>query len=657
MKTTNQCSECGAEIDSRSKMPCPACLMKLGMQSWGTPSPSLDSPSISDVPVTMDQSTGGFDAKVASIIESQFPGLEILGLLGQGGMGMVFKARQTSLDRVVAIKVIRSDTEHREAFEIRFSREARALASLNHPNIVTVHDFGKTENYFFLMMEFVDGVNIRDLLAGQKITPREALEIIPQVCDALQYAHDQGVVHRDIKPENILLDKNGRVKIADYGLAKLVNAEATSPSLTRTNHVMGTPHYMAPEQVEKPLTVDHRADIYSLGVVIYEMLTGELPLGRFAPPSEKVEVDVRLDQIVLQTLEKEPGLRYQRVSEVKTDFQSVASSQNARQKPADNANPNSQQAPVYTAAAQVPIQTEQPNPYGGTPSQFESQNRERQNAASRNAPVNDAYRQQQVGAQKPHQPQQAFTNSPAANQAYPQHANPQHTILQHAYAQNPNAAFNHPYGDQGISAKPIPKNPPPIFSGIFHHQTYLNALYLLLSFPMGLALFIVTVVGVSAGIPTMIIWIGFFILFGAFFMLRSLLAVERGLVQWLLGESIVYRNPVGQQATMMGKFKTILQDRSTWWGVLYSLVNFPWSILCFVVVITFFAIPLFLLAGPILFTQWYYEVNIGSFEIDSLPKAIVAAILGFPIFYVGMKITNVMAFCSRKMSAFFLTRM
>lgn len=619
MTTINQCSECGAEIDLRSKMPCPACLMKLGMQSWGTPSPSLDSPSIGDAPVTMDQSNAGsqFDEKVAAIIESQFPGLEILGLLGQGGMGMVFKARQTSLDRVVAIKVIRSDTEHREAFEVRFSREARALASLNHPNIVTVHDFGKTDNYFFLMMEFVDGVNIRDLLAGQKITPREALEIIPQVCDALQYAHDQGVVHRDIKPENILLDKNGRVKIADYGLAKLVKGETTAPSLTQTHHVMGTPHYMAPEQIEKPLTVDHRADIYSLGVVIYEMLTGELPLGRFAPPSQKVEIDVRLDKIVMQTLEKEPNLRYQRVSEVKTDFQSIATAQNESRERAHAANQNANPAPVHS---------EQPNPYGGTPSQFESKNREHRDEVNR---------QQLVGSQKPHQPQQAYAKSRA----------------------NPNHPLKNPYGDESITAKEIPKKSLPIFPGIFHHQTYLNALYLLLSFPMGIALFVVTVVGVCAGVPTLIFWIGFFILFGAFFTLRILLAVERGMVQWLLGESIVYRNPVRQQATMMGKFKTILKDRSTWWGVVYSLVNFPWSILCFVIVVTFFAVPLFLLAGPILFVQWWYEVNIGSFEIDSIEKAFVAAILGFPIFYFGMKLTNLMAFGSRKMSAFFLSRM
>ena len=145
---------------------------------------------------------------------------------------------------------------------------------------------------------------------------------MPQICDALQFAHEAGIVHRDIKPENILLDAKGRVKIADFGLAKLLG-DAGPQHLTGTHQVMGTLHYMAPEQWERPRHVDHRADIYSLGVVFYEMLTGELPLGRFAPPSEKVQVDVRLDEVVLRALEKEPERRYQHASDVKTDVERI----------------------------------------------------------------------------------------------------------------------------------------------------------------------------------------------------------------------------------------------------------------------------------------------------------------------------------------------
>jgi serine/threonine protein kinase len=244
-------------------------------------------------------------------------------------MGIVIKARQKSLNRIVALKVIKPDTHGRPAFAERFVREARAMAQMNHPNIVTVHDFGQIDGLYYLVMEFVDGVNLRQMLRARRLTPRQALDIVPAICDALQFAHDHGIVHRDIKPENLLVDKLGRVKFADFGLAKLLNADAaaanlTAANLTGANHMMGTRNYMAPEQLERPTEVDHRADIYSLGVVIYEMLTGELPLGRFAPPSRKVQVDVRLDEIVLHTLEKEPALRYQRVSELKTDVQTVA---------------------------------------------------------------------------------------------------------------------------------------------------------------------------------------------------------------------------------------------------------------------------------------------------------------------------------------------
>ena len=150
-------------------------------------------------------------------------------------------------------------------------------------------------------MEFVDGVNLRQLLQTHRLTPRETLGIVPQICEALEYAHGEGIVHRDIKPENILMDQKGRVKVADFGLSKLVEPGPTDVQLTQSNQVLGTMHYMAPEQLEKPLAVDQRADIYSLGVVFYEMLTGELPLGRFELPSKKAAVDSRLDELVLQT--------------------------------------------------------------------------------------------------------------------------------------------------------------------------------------------------------------------------------------------------------------------------------------------------------------------------------------------------------------------
>ncbi|MCK6501280.1 MAG: serine/threonine protein kinase, partial [Nitrospira sp.] len=245
-------------------------------------------------------------------------------MLGQGGMGMVYKARQRALDRLVALKVLPQDAARDPAFAERFQREARALARLSHPNIVAVHEFGETAGYYYLVMEFVDGSDLRRVLQQRKLSAEEALRIVPAICDALQYAHASGVVHRDIKPGNILLDRDGRVKIADFGIAKLVGGESPDPTLTQLRQRMGTPHYMAPEQVENPEAVDHRADIFSLGVVFYEMLTGELPLGRFPVPSAKVQVDVRLDEVVLRALEKEPARRYQQAGEVKTEVERIS---------------------------------------------------------------------------------------------------------------------------------------------------------------------------------------------------------------------------------------------------------------------------------------------------------------------------------------------
>jgi len=257
-------------------------------------------------------------------LAQRFPQLEILELIGAGGMGAVYKARQRALDRVVAVKILPPEVGADPAFAERFAREAQALARLGHQHIVSVYDFGVAGDLYYFIMEYVDGANLRQLIHAGNLNPAEALAIVPQICDALQFAHDEGVVHRDIKPENILVDKRGRVKIADFGLARLLGAGAPEVSLTGTNQVLGTLHYMAPEQIQGLRSVDHRADIYSLGVVFYEMLTGELPLGRFAPPSQKVEVDVRLDEVVLRSLESEPQRRYQQVSQIKSDVDRIS---------------------------------------------------------------------------------------------------------------------------------------------------------------------------------------------------------------------------------------------------------------------------------------------------------------------------------------------
>lgn len=262
-----------------------------------------------------------------------FPQFEILELIGKGGMGAVYKVRQKELERIVALKILPPSIGQSPAFSERFTREAKALAKLNHPGIVTLHEFGQADGLYFILMEFVDGVNLGQLMHGGRISPREALAIVPQICDALQFAHDQGIVHRDIKPENILLDRYGRVKVADFGIAKIVGPVGEDSlrsgnipvpeNQTLAGKIIGTPEYMAPEQIEHPSDVDHRADIYALGVVFYQMLTGELPGKELQAPSRRVLIDVRLDEIVMQAMEKNPELRYQQASLLKTRVEAI----------------------------------------------------------------------------------------------------------------------------------------------------------------------------------------------------------------------------------------------------------------------------------------------------------------------------------------------
>ncbi|MHC4726162.1 MAG: serine/threonine-protein kinase [Planctomycetota bacterium] len=330
MAEKRSCPECEAELPANAPEGlCPRCLMKSVRQETGRAG-NADSEVASDVP-TSATPPGKFIPPTPEELAGQFPQFEIIELLGQGGMGAVYKARQKQLDRLVALKILPPEVKKEAAFAERFTREARSLARLNHPNIVTVYDFGHTaEGLYFFIMEFVEGTDLRHVIHTADLSPKEALSIVPKICEALQFAHDEGIVHRDIKPENILLDKKGRVKIADFGLAKILDSPATAFTLTQAGQRMGTPHYMAPEQIEHPDKVDHRADIFSLGVVFYEMLTNELPLGRFSPPSKKVEVDVRLDEVVLRTLEKEPERRYQHASEVRADVETICSDKQAK---------------------------------------------------------------------------------------------------------------------------------------------------------------------------------------------------------------------------------------------------------------------------------------------------------------------------------------
>ena len=385
-----RCPACGAAIPAAAPGGlCPACLLA-GVGNPTDAAPTASAPHRAPPPALAD-------------VAAAFPQLEIIELIGQGGMGVVYKARQKSLDRFVALKLLAPQRVTDPQFAERFAREARALAALSHPHIVTIHDFGiaragglqstpppaqpetsnsklETQNpqpetaFYYLLMEFVDGVNLRQAMKAGRFTPEQALAVIPPVCEALQFAHEHGIVHRDIKPENLLLDKSGRIKIADFGIAKLVarhsDVESVAPQQTNSpvpppppNSTLesratvarhsdvesdapaptdtagpslrpdstlesrattaGTPGYMAPEQKTSPQRADSRADIYSLGVVLYELLTGELPADKLQPPSRKVQIDVRLDEIVLRALETKPELRFQTAVEMRTQVEEL----------------------------------------------------------------------------------------------------------------------------------------------------------------------------------------------------------------------------------------------------------------------------------------------------------------------------------------------
>ncbi|MEO6742483.1 MAG: serine/threonine-protein kinase, partial [Chthoniobacteraceae bacterium] len=276
---------------------------------------------------TPEPGGGEWEAPDPQELSDSFEGrYRITKLLGRGGMGAVYFAVDMRLDRDVAIKILPIEHGDTPQALARFEREAKAMAALDHPNIVKIFDFGRThEGFAYFVMELVDGVDIHALRKSGQLTLSGALDLISQVCGALNYAHGKGIIHRDIKPANILVTRDGRAKVADFGLARAVGTSSrpnVDPSLTVTGTIMGTPDYMSPEQREGQ-HVDHRADIYSLGVMLYEFLTGTLARGAWSPPSQKVEIDVRLDEIVIRALQENPAARYQAVAEVKLDVDSV----------------------------------------------------------------------------------------------------------------------------------------------------------------------------------------------------------------------------------------------------------------------------------------------------------------------------------------------
>ena len=267
------------------------------------------------------------------LVGQEIDGYRILDVLGRGGMGVVYKAHDVNLDKIVALKMIDPALARDEAFLRRFRGEARALARIDSPHIVRVHVMRPTEAGLYIVMEFVDGGTVTDLLHDGPIPWRRALPIIRQMLTALEHAHSVNVIHRDIKPSNIMLTARGEVKVTDFGLAKVRKTDGLA---TVTQGIAGTLFYMSPEQVEGLADLDHRSDLYSMGLTIYQMLTGRLPLDRDAgdfavmraivedtmpPPSTfKPDLPEPLVRGVMKALEKDPDRRFQDAAEMREAF-------------------------------------------------------------------------------------------------------------------------------------------------------------------------------------------------------------------------------------------------------------------------------------------------------------------------------------------------
>ena len=289
-------------------------------------------------------------------LQAMLPQYEITAFLGRGGMGAVYRGRQLSLERPVAIKILPPGMAEIDAsYAERFRHEALALAKLRHLSIVAVYDFGQTQDgMFYIAMELIKGTDVAQMMAKQgRLHSDHAMAITAHVCDALQYAHELNIIHRDIKPSNIMVGNDGSVKVTDFGLAKILHAG--QPGLTRSGMALGTLQYMAPEALMLGVAVDHRADIYAVGVMLYHMLTGLLPKGLFELPSLQVPgLDPRYDAIVTRALRNDREQRYQSANALRRDLDAMIT------QPITQVAAPSQQAAATAPPPSKPVQPSRP---------------------------------------------------------------------------------------------------------------------------------------------------------------------------------------------------------------------------------------------------------------------------------------------------------
>jgi eukaryotic-like serine/threonine-protein kinase len=298
--------------------------------------------SLAQLLVNNDYVTQRQMVRLRQIVEAersgqQIPGYNIIGKLGAGAMATVFKARQVSLDRMVAIKVLPKRYSANVQFIERFYAEGRAAAALNHPNIVQAFDVGKAGDYHYFVMEYVEGRTVYDdIVKNKRYSEGDALDVIIQVAEALEHAHAKGLIHRDVKPKNVMISKGGTVKLADMGLARAVSDKEAAEA--EAGKAFGTPYYISPEQVRGEVHIGPQADIYSLGATLFQMVTGKVPFSgkspsevmhkhlkeRLTPPDHiNARLSAGISEIIEMMMAKSRRDRYKSMSDVLTDLRSL----------------------------------------------------------------------------------------------------------------------------------------------------------------------------------------------------------------------------------------------------------------------------------------------------------------------------------------------
>jgi serine/threonine protein kinase len=316
-----KCSHCGSELNSGR---CEYCGTWVDTNFLGKAKKSVGiHPALAKRYAVSKEPTQESSRPVEKVILSEtnppsIPGYELLELIGKGAMGSVYRAKHIASGREAAVKILSAEMSSRSDLVARFERESAALSSFRHPNVVAIYDSGNVSSIHYFCMEYVEGTTLRRFLKNGPLPIKQALAFTRQILLGLKAAHDRGIIHRDLKPENVLVDSKGkRLVLVDFGLAGLLNEAANPhPNLTRSKVTMGTVNYMAPEQHIDAKRVDGRSDLYSVGVILYECILGDLPLGRFALPSERqYPAPLSLDRILAKALSREPENRYQSATE------------------------------------------------------------------------------------------------------------------------------------------------------------------------------------------------------------------------------------------------------------------------------------------------------------------------------------------------------